>query len=90
MVQYQTNENYYKNLKELLQEFPDLQVEIEQRIKWFSKNPNDTRLGNHDLHKKMVGQWSFWITDDIRIIYKWLGKNKVRFLAIGGHTKVYR
>jgi mRNA-degrading endonuclease YafQ of YafQ-DinJ toxin-antitoxin module len=59
-------------------------------VSWFRKNPGDTRLDNHDLKKKMFGQRAFSITDDIRIVYKWLGKNEVRFLAIGGHSKVYK
>ena len=62
---------------------------MEQRVQWFRKNPNDTRLDNHDLKKKMKGQWAFSITSDVRIVYEWMGKNWVRFLAIGGHIKVY-
>ncbi len=53
------------------------------------KNPNDTRLDNHQLTKRMEGKWAFSITDDIRIVYEWLGKNTARFLAIGGHSKIY-
>ncbi len=37
----------------------------------------------------MKGKWAFSITDDIRIVYEWKTKNVVRFLAIGGHEKVY-
>lgn len=75
--------------KALLANQPLLEKIIFQRIKWFKKNPNDTRLKNHALKKRMKGKFSFSITDDIRIVYKWLGKNTVRFLAIGGHKKVY-
>ncbi|MBI2086543.1 hypothetical protein HYT74_04330 [Candidatus Daviesbacteria bacterium] len=55
-----------------------------------SKNPQDTRLKNHSLTGRMIGKWAFSITGDIRIVYEWLGKTAVRFLAIGGHKKVYR
>jgi len=37
----------------------------------------------------MRGKFSFSITGDVRIVYEWLGRNEVRFLAIGGHRKVY-
>lgn len=90
MIRYQASESYYQNLKELLQESPELSEIIDLHIKWFNNNPDDTRLANHELHKHMSGKWAFSITDDIRIIYKWLGKNEVRFLAIGGHPKVYK
>jgi len=69
---------------------PELKEEIDQRIRWFQKNPHDTRLGNHKLTQRMLGKWAFSITDDIRIVYEWLGETTVRFLAIGGHKKVYR
>ncbi len=56
---------------------------------WFKKNPDDTRLDNHELTKRMKGKWAFWITGDIRVVYKWTGKNEVCFLDIGGHPEVY-
>jgi len=37
----------------------------------------------------MKGKWAFSITDDIRVIYKWTGKNEVCLLDIGGHLQVY-
>lgn len=89
MIRYQASENYYQNLNELLQESPELIEVIDLHIKWFSNNSDDTRLDDHELTKKMKGKSAFSITGDIRIIYKWLGKNEVRFLAIGGHPKVY-
>lgn len=67
-----------------------LESEIQQRIRWFKKNPDDTRLNNHPLTKTMAGKYAFSVTDDIRIVYEWLSKNTVRFLAIGGHTRVYK
>ncbi len=62
---------------------------ILQREKLFMNKPNDSRLDNHALRKRMKGKFAFSITGDMRIIYEWLGKNTVRLLAIGGHKKVY-
>ena len=76
--------------KDLLKEIPELENEVDLRMTWFEKNPNDTRLDNHALHKSMKDKFAFSITDDIRIIYEWLGHNTVRFLAIGGHPVVYK
>jgi addiction module RelE/StbE family toxin len=63
---------------------------VESKVALFSKNSDDTRLKNHALKKKMKGKWAFSINSDIRIIYKHIGKNTVRFLAIGPHKKVYK
>ena len=81
---------YEKLEQDLLLENSKLEVEVLERIIWFKKNPDDTRLENHALTKKMEGRWAFSITDDVRIVYEWLGKTTIRFLAIGGHKKVYK
>lgn len=38
----------------------------------------------------MEGKCAFSITEDIRIIYVWLGDNTARFLDIGSHDTVYK
>lgn len=61
----------------------------EKRILLFRKNPDDTKLDNHPLTRRMKDQSAFSINDDVRIVYKWVGKTTVRFLAIGPHHQVY-
>ena len=80
---------YIRNLQELYSENSIIKEEIEKRIKWFCKKPSDERLEDHPLRGELFGKQAFSITDDIRIVYKWVGKNRVKFLAIGGHSKVY-
>jgi|SRR3989344_3084469 len=89
MLKVKETGRYDKTLEDLLVENSDLSKEIEKRIIWFSKNPEDTRLDNHPLRKPMEGKWAFSITEDIRIVYKWSSKTTVRFLEIGPHVKVY-
>lgn len=63
---------------------------VEKKILLFRKNPEDTRLNNHRLTRRMKGKWAFSIDDDIRIVYKWIGKTTARFLAIGGHPQIHQ
>ena len=90
MIKIQKRGDFTLMLDELLAEDEYLEEIINERIKWFQSNPHDTRLDKHPLHRKLEGKWAFSITDDIRIIYEWLGKTTVRFLGIGGHGKVYK
>ena len=76
-------------LKQLIAKNPEILLLINQKIDLFQKNPSDSRLGNHALKRRMKGKFAFSITNDIRIVYKSIGRNMVRFLAIGGHSKVY-
>lgn len=90
MLKIKRIDDFDKMLEELCKEEVDILPMIKQRIKWFQKNPNDTRLDNHSLSKRLTGKYAFSIDDDIRIIYEKVGKSTVRFLAIGRHGKVYR
>ena len=73
-------------LGEKSEEMVDL---AELQIRWFRKNPEDTRLRIHALRERMEGKWAFSVTGDTRIVFEWLGKNTARLLAIGPHKVVY-
>lgn len=90
MIKTERTGKFNQLLDELHLVNPELKAEINQRIRWFQQNPQDTRLRNHSLIGRMAKKWAFSITDDIRIVYEWVGKTTVRFLAIGGHQKVYK
>lgn len=90
MLKIEQTGKFNQLLDELRFGNPKLELKIAKRIDWFQGNPQDTRLDNHKLSQRMAGKWAFSITDDIRIVYEWLSKNTVRFLAIGGHGKVYQ
>ena len=80
---------FVKSYQELQKDNPGIKKVVDQRVIWFRRKPNDTRLDNHTLTKKMTGKWAFSITDDIRIVYEWLSNSTVRFQEIGPHDKVY-
>ena len=90
MIRIKRRGDFSDMLNELIFQDDDLKQIINERIKWFQNNPQDARLENHFLRRDLAGKWAFSITDDIRIVYEWLGKTTVRFLAIGGHKRVYR
>ncbi|KKP48233.1 MAG: Addiction module toxin, RelE/StbE family [Candidatus Woesebacteria bacterium GW2011_GWA1_33_30] len=87
MIKIVRSGKYTKMLQEI--DNNELLDKIQYLINLFIINPDDSRLYNHALRKRMKGKYAFSITGDIRIVYEWLGKQKVRFLAIGGHNKVY-
>ncbi|OGD25820.1 hypothetical protein A2819_02150 [Candidatus Azambacteria bacterium RIFCSPHIGHO2_01_FULL_40_24] len=60
-----------------------------ERLLIFSENPFHPILNNHELHGKLKGQHSINITGDIRAIYEQIDENKVLFLTIASHSKLY-
>ena len=80
---------YLTMLKEMIQDDPHIVVEVERAILLFNKNVSDSRLDVHPLRGKLKGKYSFSVTSDIRIIFTYIGKNHIRFLAVGPHQVVY-
>lgn len=89
MLKIEYSGQFLEQYRHLTTEQTTINETVMRRVKWFRINPNDTRLDNHELHKHMRDKWAFSVTDDIRIVYEWLGQTTVRLLAIGGHSEVY-
>ena len=61
-----------------------IQQRAKEREKIFRNNPFDPRLDTHKLHGRLNGQWSFWITGKVRIMFEF-DNGDVIFLDIGDH-----
>lgn len=90
MIKIRFAGKFWQDYKELLSDSPNLETIFDSRIGLFRVNHNDTRLNNHALTKRLEGKWALNITDDVRVVYEWVGKRTARFLLIGGHKKVYQ
>ena len=55
----------------------------------FSENPFNPRLRTHKLTGKLEGLWACSVTYDYRIIFRFLSKDEVLLIDIGGHDEVY-
>ncbi|MFV1917255.1 MAG: type II toxin-antitoxin system mRNA interferase toxin, RelE/StbE family [Patescibacteria group bacterium] len=90
MIKIKRTGKFDQMLKGLVAEDEKLLSLTETKILLFAKNPTDTRVENHPLKRRLKGKWAFNITNDVRIVYEWQGKNAVRFLAVGKHEKIYK
>jgi mRNA-degrading endonuclease YafQ of YafQ-DinJ toxin-antitoxin module len=55
----------------------------------FCNNPYDLSLKTHKLSGDLEGLWSFSVNYEIRVIFKFIGKNKVLLIDVGTHEEVY-
>jgi len=69
---------------------PELAKKLKERTEIFVKNPHHPLLKTHGLSGKLKEKYAFWISWDLRIVFEFLDKEKVRFLALGKHDQVYR
>jgi mRNA-degrading endonuclease YafQ of YafQ-DinJ toxin-antitoxin module len=60
-----------------------------KKIEIFCDNPYDLSLKTHKLSGDLEGLWSLSINYEIRVIFKFVNKNKVLLIDIGTHEEVY-
>ncbi len=59
------------------------------QLSLFEKDPFAPLLSNHPLKGKYVGYRSVSIGDDLRAIYRLIGRGTAIFVVIGMHSKLY-
>ena len=66
-----------------------LQDEVFQKIELFKDKKNYKQLNVHKLKGPLSGRYSFSVNYKIRIVFQYISKKEVVFLAIGDHD-VYK
>lgn len=78
--------DFLKSIKKIS---PKTAALINKRERIFLSNCFDKRLKTHKLKGKLENYWSFSITYSQRILFRFIGKNKVLFLIYGVH-RIYK
>jgi proteic killer suppression protein len=73
---------FARQYKKLSREIKDKAKEKEAL---FRINPFDNKLKTHKLNGEFKDYWSFSVDYEIRIIFRFLDANTVRFLFVGDH-----
>ena len=83
--------NFLKRYKKRIKSVPHLHQKFIRRIKIFSYSPSELILRDHALKGRLKGYRAFSITGNIRIIYRYVDKEKKKVLLIdvGTHTQIY-
>jgi len=79
---------FKKNFRLRVSHNPKLVKKFEQRLRLFLINRNHPLLKDHMLTGKKKGYRAFWITGDVRVVYKIEGET-IRLYDIGTHPQVY-
>ena len=79
-IEYSTN--FAKDFKKLS---PSKQQQAIKAEKIFKQNPFTPKLKTHKLSGNMKGLWSFSINYSDRIIFEFIGEDKILFYRNGSH-----
>ncbi len=64
---------------------PDLDKKIAERIRLFQHYPRHIALDVHPLSGAAKGYWAFRVNPNYRIIFRYIGENRVRLEFAGNH-----
>ncbi|MBI4087563.1 MAG: type II toxin-antitoxin system YafQ family toxin [Candidatus Liptonbacteria bacterium] len=88
MVRLIASHRFKKHLGRFLKKHPELEADVEEKLKVLQKNPRDPRLRSHKLTGRMSNCFAIWITYEHRIILSFK-ESSIFLLAIGTHDEVY-
>jgi len=82
--------DFHKDFRKELEKMPKkYQEHFYKKLDIFFENPFHPILNNHQRSGKLENTRSINITGDIRAIYKQTGDERVLFLTIASHSKLY-
>lgn len=64
--------------------------QLSERVEWFRKDPQDSRLKVHALTGRLKGLLSFSLTYGKRVVFVFVKQNVALFVDVGSHDDVYR
>ena len=81
---------FEKEYRKLVRKNPQLREKTKRKIEFFLKNSQHPSLRIHKAYSSKVGEvFSFSIEEDLRILFRWKGKDKMIFYRIGSHKEIY-
>ncbi len=89
MIEFIWDSQFKRNYKKKIASNPKLNAKFQENTQLFSANPFDPKLKTHKLSGILKDCWAFSLTQDYRVIFKFLENNRVLLIDIGSHEEVY-
>lgn len=89
MINISWDQGFKRVYRRKVKKDAELKARFWEAFEMFAKDPFQPRLRTHKLTGKLDGLWAFSVNFDCRVIFKFLSKNEVLLIEIGGHDEVY-
>jgi addiction module RelE/StbE family toxin len=83
------DEGFKKSYKKRIKTDAKLNKKFWENMELFLDNPFSSPLRTHKLSGKLRGYWAFSVAEDCRLIFEFIGENRVLLVDIGSHDDVY-
>ena len=89
MIRAIWDEGFKRSYRKRVKKNEELRRRFWRRMEAFLTNPFSPQLRAHKLSGKLEGQWAFSIDDDCRVVFEFIGEDRVLLIDIGSHDEVY-
>ena len=89
MIRAAWDEGFKRSYKKRVRNNSILKKKFWEKMSAFLENPFFPLLRTHKLSGKLAGQWAFSVDDDCRIVFEFIGENRVLLIDVGSHDEVY-
>jgi addiction module RelE/StbE family toxin len=83
------DEGFKRSYRKRIRKRVELRKKFWQRLELFLSNPFAPQLRTHKLSGKLESQWAFSVDEDCRVVFEFIGQDRVLLIDIGGHEEVY-
>jgi addiction module RelE/StbE family toxin len=83
------DQGFKRIYKKKIRNNDELKKKFWEAMKLFLQEPFHNNLRTHKLTGKLEGLWAFSVMYDCRVIFKFIDKDKILLIDIGGHDEVY-
>lgn len=94
MYQFVFTSSFDKDYKKIAKKNILLRQRILKSLSLLSNDPNHPSLRSHKVNSiEFDNVWSSWVTGDIRIVWEYKNKMRIKLLALGTHSgsnRVYK
>ncbi len=89
MIRAAWDQGFKRSYKKRVRNNSRLKKKFWGKMESFLENPFFPQLRTHKLSGKLAGQWAFSIDDDCRIVFEFVGEDRVLLIDVGSHDEVY-
>ncbi len=89
MIRAVWDQGFKRSYKKRVRNNSRLKKKFWEKMDVFLENPFFTQLRTHKLSGKLAGQWAFSVDDDCRIVFEFVGEDRVLLIDVGSHDEVY-
>ena len=89
MIEAIWDEGFKRCYRKRIRQNAKLRKKFWKELELFFSNPFLPQLRTHKLSGKLYGQWAFSVDDNYRVIFEFIGEDRVLLIDIGTHDEVY-